>query len=70
MYPFKGMSIKFNIMKKRSVLFAFIIAVFVSVTSGCYVGYGYEHPNRHHYRQDDRHNDDHDNGYRRDHRGD
>lgn len=57
-------------MKKRSVLFAFIIAVFVSVTSGCYVGYGYEHPNRHHYRQDDRHNDDHDNGYRRDHRGD
>ncbi|HWZ16771.1 MAG TPA: hypothetical protein VNW95_16150 [Mucilaginibacter sp.] len=61
-------------MKKRSILFAFIIAAFVSVTSGCYVGYGYEQPYRErHYRHYDRYedsHDDHDNGYHRNHRGD
>jgi len=34
-------------MKKKFVGFAFIIAALVSVTSGCYVGYG--HPYHHHY---------------------
>jgi len=34
-------------MKKKSIVFALIIAAFVSVTSGCYVGYGY--PRHHHY---------------------
>ncbi|WP_255485145.1 hypothetical protein HDF18_23170 [Mucilaginibacter sp. X5P1] len=34
-------------MKRRFFGYALIIAAFVSVTSGCYVGYGYGHP--HHY---------------------
>lgn len=61
-------------MKKRLVLFAFIIAALVSVTSGCYVGYEYEHPYRYHsyrhYEHGDDHEDDHDNGYHRNPRGD
>jgi hypothetical protein len=38
-------------MKKRIVALALIIAAaVVSVTSGCYVGYGYGHPYHHYYR--------------------
>jgi len=38
-------------MKKKVVAFALIIAAFVSVTSGCYVGYGYGggYHHYHHY---------------------
>jgi hypothetical protein len=44
--------LKFKDMKKKSVVFALIIAAFVSVTSGCYVegGYGYRYHHYHHYR--------------------
>lgn len=34
-------------MKTRTVAFALIIAAFVSLTSGCYVGYGYHHGYHH-----------------------
>ncbi|HEY8780278.1 MAG TPA: hypothetical protein VIM16_01580 [Mucilaginibacter sp.] len=57
-------------MKKRFFAFALIIAAFVSVTSGCYVGYGYEH--RYHHDRDHRDRDyhDHDRGdYHGDDRG-
>jgi hypothetical protein len=51
--------LKFKAMKKKIVAFAFIIAAFMSVTSGCYVGYGYGH-HRHGYDRDDRRDrDDH-----------
>ncbi|MGZ3753962.1 MAG: hypothetical protein ACXVAY_20985 [Mucilaginibacter sp.] len=41
-------------MKTRYVAFTLIIAAFVSLTSGCYVGYGYHHGYHH----------DHDHYYR------
>lgn len=34
-------------MKKRIIGIAFVIAAFISVTSGCYVGYGYRHHHHH-----------------------
>lgn len=34
-------------MKRKYFAFALIIAAMISVTSGCYVGYGY--PHHHHY---------------------
>lgn len=38
-------------MKKRFFALALIIGTaVVSVTSGCYVGYGYGHPHHHYYR--------------------
>jgi hypothetical protein len=37
-------------MKKKFVVFAFAIVAFVSVTSGCYVGYGYPHYHHRYYR--------------------
>jgi hypothetical protein len=44
----KTVAIKNTIMKKRIFALALIIgAAVVSVTSGCYVGYG--HPYHHHY---------------------
>ncbi|MDP9048202.1 MAG: hypothetical protein M3N14_08685 [Bacteroidota bacterium] len=39
-------------MKKKSVVFALIIAAFASVTSGCNVEYEYEHPYRNRYETD------------------
>jgi len=43
--------LKFTVMKKRLVGFALIIgALVVSVTSGCYVGYGYPHHHHYYYR--------------------
>jgi hypothetical protein len=49
MHPnIRVIGIKLIVMKTKNIAFALIIAAFVSVTSGCYVGYGYGHP--HHYR--------------------
>ena len=45
----KVFDIKNTIMKKKHFAIALILAAFVSVTSGCYVGYGYGHPHYHHY---------------------
>ncbi|MDB5010016.1 MAG: hypothetical protein JWQ06_805 [Mucilaginibacter sp.] len=39
--------LKFIVMKRKFFAFALLIAAFVSVTSGCYVGYGY--PHRYHH---------------------
>jgi len=51
-------------MKKRFIGLALIIAAFVSVTSGCYVGVGY-HPYRYHYHDRAYHDyDRHDRGDR------
>ncbi|MDF2434153.1 MAG: hypothetical protein JWP44_3784 [Mucilaginibacter sp.] len=44
-------------MKKRIIGLALIIASFVSITSGCYVGYGYHR----HYDRDHEGHYDHDN---------
>jgi len=42
------LKLKITVMKKRFFALALIIgAAVVSVTSSCYVGYGYHHP--HHY---------------------
>ncbi|MDB4902191.1 MAG: hypothetical protein JWQ63_1472 [Mucilaginibacter sp.] len=42
-------------MKKKIIGLAFIIVSFVSITSGCYVGYGYHHHYYHdHYDHDHR----------------
>jgi hypothetical protein len=35
---------------KRNFAFALILTAFVSLTSGCFVGYGYHHGHRHYYR--------------------
>jgi hypothetical protein len=40
--------LKSKAMKRNFFAFALIIAAFVSVTSGCYVGY-YGHPHHYHY---------------------
>ena len=47
-------------MKKKFVAFALIIAAFVSVTSGCYVGYDYPHRYHHYHDRDDHEHDEHD----------
>ena len=39
-------------MKRKFFAFALIIAAFVSVTSGCYAGYGYGDGYGHRYRDD------------------
>ena len=58
------LTLKFRGMKKKFFAFALIIAAFVSVTSGCYVGYDYPHRYHHHDRDDREHDEhDHDRGY-------
>jgi len=47
-------------MKRKFVAFALIIAAFVSVTSGCYVGYGYGGQGRYHHHRDHDDRGDHD----------
>lgn len=58
------LKLRFEAMKKRNFAFALIIAAFVSISSGCYVGYGYGH--RYHHDRDyhDRDYHDRDGGYR------
>jgi hypothetical protein len=51
------LTLKIRGMKKKFVAFALIITAFVSVTSGCYVGYDY--PHRYHHDRD-HHDRDHD----------
>jgi hypothetical protein len=45
----RGFKLRLKIMKRKTIGFALIIAAFVSVTSGCYVGYGYPHRYHHYY---------------------
>jgi len=53
-------------MKRKFVAFALIIAAFVSVTSGCYVGYGYDGQGRYHHHRDHDYRGDHGDHHDRD----